>query len=108
MRARGSSQAIWRSEKRWGLSREGSISIGSSQMWFYPDGRVLNHEIVRAGLAWWFVRYAPGDEKLRRSEAEARGARRGLWINARPLPSWEWRGRAKKAQAAIAGADMAE
>jgi endonuclease YncB( thermonuclease family) len=36
-----------------------------------PDGRVLNHAIVRAGLAWWFVRYAPGDAKLRELEAEA-------------------------------------
>jgi hypothetical protein len=43
------------------------------------DGRtLLHHELVRAGLAWWFRRYAPGDRKLERLESEARRARRGL------------------------------
>jgi endonuclease YncB( thermonuclease family) len=26
-----------------------------------PGGKNLNHEVVRAGLAWWFRRYAPRD-----------------------------------------------
>ena len=30
-----------------------------------PDGRILNYEIVKAGLAWWFRRYAPNDPTLR-------------------------------------------
>src|SRR2546422_9117216 len=25
------------------------------------DGRVLNHELVKAGLAWWYRKYAPED-----------------------------------------------
>ena len=37
------------------------------------DGRVLNHEMVRAGLAWHFVKYAPKDDLLARLERE--GAR---------------------------------
>lgn len=37
-----------------------------------PDGRNLNHEIVRAGFGWWFRRYAKNDEALERLEAEAR------------------------------------
>jgi micrococcal nuclease len=56
-----------------------------------PDGRNLNHEIVRAGLAWWFRRYAPDDEDLKRLEAQARQAKRGLWADAEPVPPWEWR-----------------
>jgi micrococcal nuclease len=28
------------------------------------DGRNLNLEIVRAGLGWWFVRYARSDSAL--------------------------------------------
>ena len=51
-----------------------------------PDGRNLNHEIVKAGFAWWFRRYAPGDETLERLEREARQARHGLWIEQSPLP----------------------
>ena len=43
-----------------------------------PDGRILNHELVRSGYAWWYKKYAPGDTTLEQLEAEARGARRGL------------------------------
>jgi micrococcal nuclease len=55
------------------------------------DGRCLNHEIVRAGLAWWFRRYAPNDEVLRKLEDEARRGRRGVWIDLRPIPPWDFR-----------------
>src|SRR5688572_1529909 len=30
---------------------------------FLPDGRDLNHEIVKAGFAWWFRRYPPNDKE---------------------------------------------
>jgi endonuclease YncB( thermonuclease family) len=57
-----------------------------------PDGRNLNHEIVKAGFAWWFRRYAPGDETLERLEKEARQARRGLWVDQQSqIPPWEYR-----------------
>ncbi len=56
-----------------------------------PDGRVLNRELVRAGFAWWFHKYAPRDTRLARLEAEAKWARRGLWSDAGPVPPWEWR-----------------
>jgi micrococcal nuclease len=35
---------------------------------FLPDGRHVNQEIVRAGLAWWFRRYAPKDRELEKLE----------------------------------------
>ncbi len=57
------------------------------------DGRSLNHELVRAGFAWWYQRYAPDDETLPQLEREARGAKRGLWAEAEPVPPWEWRTR---------------
>jgi hypothetical protein len=56
-----------------------------------PDGRNLNHEIVRAGFAWWYRQYARGDGDLQRLEGEARDARRGLWADSSPVPPWEWR-----------------
>jgi hypothetical protein len=56
-----------------------------------PDGRNLNHEIVRAGFAWWYRAYARGDGDLERLEREARDARRGLWADSAPVPPWEWR-----------------
>ena len=56
-----------------------------------PDGRSLNQELVRAGLAWWYRQYAPVDTTLAQLEAEARTAQRGLWADAHPIPPWAWR-----------------
>lgn len=56
-----------------------------------PDGRSLNQEMVGRGAAWWYREYAPRDAKLARLEAEARGARRGLWSQPNPVPPWTWR-----------------
>jgi micrococcal nuclease len=56
-----------------------------------PDGRSLNQELVRAGMAWWYRQYAPHDTTLAQLEADARVAKRGLWADAHPVPPWEWR-----------------
>lgn len=56
-----------------------------------PDGRSLNREMVRRGLAWWYQRYAPGDLALERLEAGARDAGAGLWCQPNPVPPWNWR-----------------
>ncbi|MBV6434029.1 MAG: Thermonuclease [Bryobacteraceae bacterium] len=56
-----------------------------------PDGRNLNHEIVRAGLAWWFRKYAPWDEDLSRLESEARTDKRGIWSEPGPMSPWTFR-----------------
>ena len=45
-----------------------------------PDGRSLNHELVRAGLAWMYRRYT-NDQSLSDLEEEAQVARRGLWAD---------------------------
>jgi endonuclease YncB( thermonuclease family) len=51
-----------------------------------PDGRSLNHELVRLGFAWWYRKYAPKDTVLGDIEAEARAAKRGLWVDAEAVP----------------------
>ncbi|MEE8301187.1 MAG: thermonuclease family protein [Candidatus Tectomicrobia bacterium] len=60
-----------------------------------PEGRSLNHELVKAGFAWWYRRYAPEDDTLKQLEQEAREAKRGLWVDAKSVPPWEWRGKRK-------------
>ena len=56
-----------------------------------PDGNSLNRQLVRSGLAWHFVRYAPNDQELARLELDARSAMLGLWVDKEPIPPWEWR-----------------
>jgi micrococcal nuclease len=56
-----------------------------------PDGRILNHELVRRGFAWWYRRYAPSNTSLARLEAKARAAKIGLWSVPDPTPPWTWR-----------------
>lgn len=56
------------------------------------DGTVLNHELVKAGLAWWQRNYST-DPETERLEAEARVARRGLWADPKPVPPWEFKPR---------------
>jgi endonuclease YncB( thermonuclease family) len=55
-----------------------------------PAGGSLNRELVRAGLAWHYVRYST-DTTLARLESEARASRRGLWADPCPVPPWEFR-----------------
>jgi endonuclease YncB( thermonuclease family) len=56
-----------------------------------PDGRSLNHEMVKQGMAWWFRHYAPKDRELERLEREARRGKLGLWSQPGAVPPWEWR-----------------
>jgi len=62
---------------------------------FLPDGTNLNHELVRAGLAWWYRRYAPDDKDLKKLEKDAKINKIGLWSRKNPIPPWEFR-RTKK------------
>lgn len=60
------------------------------------DGRSLNKELVKAGLAWWYRRYAPDNRELAALEASARKAGRGLWADKNPTAPWEFRWRERK------------
>ncbi len=56
-----------------------------------PDGKILNQELVRAGLAWWYKRYAPDEAELGELEQEAKLARAGLWKDSQPTAPWAFR-----------------
>ena len=55
-----------------------------------PDGRVLNRELVAAGLAWHYTRYSD-DRALAKLERQARDQGVGIWSEARPVAPWEFR-----------------
>ena len=45
----------------------------------------MNHEIVKAGLAWWFRRYAKSDAELYRLETEAKTLSKVLAVETKNL-----------------------
>ena len=55
-----------------------------------PDGTSLNERLVEEGWAWHYARYSKG-QRLAELEATARRSRRGLWVDPRALPPWEFR-----------------
>lgn len=55
------------------------------------DGRVLERELLKMGLAWWYSRYSPNDFGLEELEKRARELRIGLWIDENPIPPWDYR-----------------
>ncbi len=50
----------------------------------------VNTEQVRRGFAWVSPQYSH-DARLFALEAEARSARRGLWVDPNPVAPWVWR-----------------
>lgn len=69
-------------EKKDGFGRVlGEVYIGNVN---------VNHEMVRRGMAWHYVKYSD-DETLARLESEARSSRVGLWSEPNPVPPWEYR-----------------
>jgi micrococcal nuclease len=57
----------------------------------FVDKKELNLELIRAGLAWWYARYAPLMTNYFEAQKEARKLSRGLWAQANPVPPWIWR-----------------
>lgn len=52
-----------------------------------PDGSELSHAMIKAGLAWHYVKYN-SDPVLAALEAAARKRRTGLWLDANPMAPW--------------------
>lgn len=54
-------------------------------------GQDAGAEQVRAGMAWFYVRYGKEHMHLAGIEADARARRAGLWADREPVAPWEWR-----------------
>lgn len=57
----------------------------------YLGRKSVNQEMVRAGMAWWFRRYAPRDTVLRDLEEQAREQGLGLWADPDATAPWNFR-----------------
>ncbi|MDW7772011.1 MAG: thermonuclease family protein [Desulfobulbaceae bacterium] len=59
-------------------------------------GKLVNKELVRSGLAWFYPRYCreqPLCGELEALEKQARKEGRGLWRDTAPVSPWEWKRR---------------
>ncbi|WP_162425613.1 thermonuclease family protein [Pontibacter pudoricolor] len=63
-----------------------------------PDGRNLNEELVKEGLAWHYKAYSK-DTRLANLEADARRLKRGLWAGPNPVAPWDFRKNKKETAA---------
>ena len=64
------------------------------------DGADAGLEQIRAGMAWYFRRYAnelPPDRRQQYADTEARAKaeQRGLWVDAEPVAPWDWRAQSR-------------
>lgn len=56
-----------------------------------PGGRILNEEMVRSGLAWYYQTHQPENTNLRSLEYLAWKGRLGIWLESQPTPPWKFR-----------------
>lgn len=54
------------------------------------DGRNLNKELVKNGLAWHFKKYSDNEEYAQ-LEIEAKNNKIGIWSEPNPIAPWDWR-----------------
>ena len=56
----------------------------------YVDGEFLQHELLRAGLAWHAVKYS-SDQDMQAMHDAAKAAHVGLWRDVTPIDPTDWR-----------------
>jgi micrococcal nuclease len=58
----------------------------------------INEELIPEGFAWEYGRYCRLAFCMdwKRLEDEAKGARKGLWVDPAPTPPWEFRRQKRK------------
>lgn len=63
---------------------------------YLQNGKLLQEELLKAGLAWVYPQYCKNCDNWKALEAQARKEKRGLWQDASPVPPWEWRKEGRK------------
>ena len=56
-----------------------------------PEGKLLNEEMLKAGLAWHYRVKHPQSTFLEKLEYKAWQKKLGLWVQDKPIPPWEFR-----------------
>ena len=55
-----------------------------------PNGKILNEELLKAGMAWHYKKYDQSSE-FALLESQARKNKAGLWKGYKPIAPWEFR-----------------
>ena len=58
---------------------------------YLADGKMLNEEAIKAGLAWHYRVKNPHSTFLEKMEYKAWKKNLGLWVQDKPIPPWEFR-----------------
>ena len=58
---------------------------------FLPNGKILNEEVLKAGLAWHYRVKHPHSIFMKKIEYKAWKKKIGLWVQEKPIPPWEFR-----------------
>lgn len=64
---------------------------GRTVAWVSVNGKSLNKELIKAGLAWWYRRYAWRNRELQTLQIQARKQQIGIWSLPNPIPPWRFR-----------------
>ena len=63
------------------------------------QGRVGKRSValtmLLGGYAWWYEKYAPNAEGLRKAQEKARKRRKGVWMRGDAVPPWIYRKKGK-------------
>ena len=59
------------------------------------DGKNVNLEMVKAGMAWHYEYYAKNAKEYAEAQKQAKLAKKGLWADPNPIPPWDFRKNAK-------------
>lgn len=65
---------------------------GRTVAWIYADGKCVNKELLKAGMAWHYKKYST-ESNLADLEAHAKMRRIGLWGDPDQTAPWEFRHR---------------
>lgn len=57
----------------------------------YINGKCLNEELLKSGLAWHYVQYDKNNPKWEALQAKAKSQKVGLWCEKDCVAPWEWR-----------------
>jgi len=72
------------------VKKRDHLGIPIAEVVLKDSGQNLNHELIKAGLAWW-QRDFSDDTRYQEMEAAARKMKLGLWKQNNPIPPWEFR-----------------